>query len=365
MLENRKKRMTDSIGYFNFARGFGILFVVFSHTFKYFVSTKMHDGMFSNAALCLGSSVMAMFFMVSGFGFRSKKIKKTISEQARMLLVPYAVTVVLILAAKLALAILKQRSFMQYGGNMIFSYLLAMNGDEGTFLGLPVSNIGMMWFLWALFGGWIIYDAITRIRNTKIEYLLVVLGVLVSFLMIWYSPVWPFVLPHMLQAAGFICVGKIIRDFDFLEKKQNPLVYAVLCVPACITLIFGGVDINTCRWKLPVIDYIGIMCLGILILKLFSMLQNRSNKGTAYEMVSVIGVNTLEILCIHDFEGRVIPWYNWTHYFEGRIWLGVIIYLIVRICFIYAAFKIVKFVQHKFFKKKKTKHKKISLQIDK
>lgn len=360
-----KRRMIDSIGYFNFARGFGIICVLFGHTIRYFVSTEIiYSGLFSNISTSVGAAIMAMFFMVSGFGFRSKKIKKAISEQAQMLLIPYVVTASLIVAAKLVLAILKQKSFIQNGGDILIAYLIAINGYKSTILGFTVDNIGILWFLWALFGGWIIYDAITRIGNSKIEYLLVSTGILISFLMIHYSKVWPFVLPHMFQTTGFICVGKLIRDSDFLEKKQNPLVYIILCVSAGITLTFGGVDINSCSWRLSVIDYIGIMCLGILILKGFSALQNRKVKGKLYNAVAILGVNTLYIFCIHGVEAKIIPWYRWTHYFDDRIWLGLFIYLLVRICFIFIAFNLVKFIQHKFFKKKKSKHKKISLQID-
>lgn len=362
---NREKRMTDTLGYFNFARGIGIIFVVFGHTLKFFVSSEISDQVFGNALVSIGSAVMAMFFMVSGFGFRSKKIKKAILEQANMLLLPYAVTAGLILAAKLTLSILKHRSFMEYGGENVIAYLLALNkGYEGTILGMPVSNIAMMWFFWALFGGWNIYNAITRMDDVKKQYALVGFCVVLSFPMVYFSKVWPFVLPHMLQAVGFICVGKLVRDTDFLEKKQNPLVYIAIAVPAMITLAFGGVDIYTCMWKLSIIDYVGILCLGVLILKMFSMIQNMQFKSKIYGMISLLGINTLEILCIHAFDEKVIPWYNWLHFFTGREWLGVIVYAFVRTCFIFVAFKLVKFIQHKFFKKKKKKHKKIKLQID-
>ncbi len=357
--------MTDSIGYFNFSRGVGIIFVVLAHTAKFFVSSEMNDQLFGNAIASLGSAVMAMFFMVSGFGFRSKKMKKALGEQSRLLLLPYVITAGLILLAKLTLAILKQRSFMDYGGDMVMSYLIAINhGYEGTILGLPVNNIAMLWFLWALFGGWCIYNAITRIKDSKKQYTLVCLCVIASFALISYSHVWPFVLPHMLQAVGFICVGKIIRDSDFLEKRQNPMVWILLSIPTLLTLAFGGVDVYTCSWRLSIIDYIGILCMGVLLLKMFSMIQNTYSSGNVYEWIAGLGINTLQILCIHAFDEKVIPWHNWIPLFENRIWLGILIYAVVRICFIFVAFKIVKFIQSKFFRKKKKKHKKIKLQID-
>lgn len=359
-----RNNLFNSIGYFNFARGICILFVIFGHTATLFVDNTIEAARFGNITENLGAGLMAMLFMVSGFGFRSKKNSKCIKQQAQLMLIPYVVTTLCVIGAKLVLAILERRSFWHYGGEFISTYLLVINrGFKGTIFGLPTDNIAWTWFLWALFGGWCIYNAIVRLDNEKLTPILVALCVIVGMSLTLISKVWFYCIPHMLQTTGFIYAGHMIQEKELMDKKLNPICWVAIWVFAMITLFFGGIDMFTCAWNLFILDYIGSVALGFLLLKAFSWLASKEPNNLVYDWISDVGYNTMLLLCIHTFDSRVIPWHRFQSLFAGKAALGILVCTIIRGIFVFAAFKIVKFIQKKFFKKK-SKHKKIKLQID-
>ena len=311
---------------------------------------------------------MAMFFMISGYSFHSRKMKRCVKTQIKLLLIPYWITVGCVIGAKLVLAVLHWRSFWLYGGQYIFSYLFAINrgvngGYDGTILGLKVDNVAMLWFFWALFGGWIIYNAITRIRNRRLQYFLIAACMFAGIGMTYISKIWPFVLPQMFQATGFLFMGHMIREKHLLERKLSPAEYAGAGVLAVISIIWGGTDMYTSVWKLGLLDYFGIASLGFGFMRFFSWLAEKRKWQAGYDFISNVGTNTQMILCIHAFDEKVIPWHRLHQFFEGRYWMGCIVYFVIRCVFIFYAYKIIHFIKANFFRKKRKKRARIQLDI--
>ena len=360
---------SDSIGYFSFARGFGIICVLLGHSILLLYPMTFTDKPFGNLPSVYGGSIMAMFFMISGYSFRSRRICRCVKTQIKLLLKPYWITVGCIIGAKLVLAVLHQRSFWLFGGQYIFSYLFAINrgiqgGYSGTILGLEVNNVAMMWFIWALFGGWVIYNAITRINSIKLRHCLVAVCVCSGVGLTYVSKVWVFVFPQMLQTVGFIFLGHMIREHHLIERRLSPAWYIVLGIPAAVTIIWGGVDMYTCVWKLGLLDYLGISSLGFFFIRFFVWLTRREKKrwNAVYDLVSNIGANTQIILCIHAFDEKIIPWSRLDSFFTGKYWMGCIVYSIIRCFFVICAYKIIRFIDFTLFRGGK-KHARIRLDI--
>ena len=70
----------DSIGFFDFARGIGIIGVLMGHSILLWYPMTFTDRPFGNLNSVIGSSIMAMFFMISGYGFQRRKMYLSFSE---------------------------------------------------------------------------------------------------------------------------------------------------------------------------------------------------------------------------------------------------------------------------------------------
>lgn len=368
-IERERSASSDAIGYFNFAKGVGIIGVLLGHSIMLLYPLAFTDKPFGNMSSILGGGFMAMFFMISGYGFHSRRMKKCVKTQVKLLLIPYWITVVCVIGAKLVLAFLHQRSFWQYGGQYIFSYLFAVNrgvdgGYSGTILGLKVDNVAMLWFFWALFGGWIIYNAITKIKSSRLQYFLVVACICISIGMTYMSKIWPFVFPQMLQAVGFLCAGHVIREQRLLEQRLSPVWYIGAGGLATVSIIWGGADMYTCVWKLGLLDYVGIASIGFLYMRFFAWFAEKRKWQTVYNFISNIGTHTQLILCIHAFDEKVIPWSRLEPFFEGRYWLGCIGYFVIRCAFVFCAYKVICFIETNFLRKRRRKRARIQLNIE-
>lgn len=346
----RRERDTNSIGFFNVARGCGICFVVACHSLIYFYPITYREGLFGNLLPNLGAGLMAMFFIISGYGFYPQKPKKCIRTQSKLLLRPYLITVCLILLAKLGLAILERRSFWKFGGQYIFSYLFAVNeGWEGTILGLEVDNVAMFWFFWALWGGWIVYNFIARLQSQNVRRILVLGCVLLGWSLTLISQVWVYVIPNMLVVVGFLFIGHRLRETAWLEKPNLTVPeYVVLLVPSLITLAFGGVDMYSFTWLLGPIDILGSACLGVLFCRLFAWLSTFPIENKMTEALGYIGFHTLWIFCIHAFEEKVFPWYRLGNLFSERKYIAVILCFLLRCVVIWIGLKLIEFVSRKW-----------------
>ena len=68
-MRSELERYTN-LGYFNTARGLGMLLILFGHSLSpFFDAPDQTQVIFSGAGSLLGAGIMALFFMISGFGF--------------------------------------------------------------------------------------------------------------------------------------------------------------------------------------------------------------------------------------------------------------------------------------------------------
>lgn len=358
------RRKSGDLGYFNLARGLGMLFVVAGHSMGLFMVPS--DGtptLFSGAGRVFGGGVMAMFFLISGFGFYKRKPKKCLSIQAKMLLRPYCVVAAAILLTKLGLAVIERRSFWKHGGELILTYLLGLNVEGGgTFCGVPVDSISIFWFVLALFGGWIIYNGIVQLESQKIQWVLVAGCTLVGYLLTLISKVWPLCVPIALLAVGYLALGAQIRQHRLLERKLPAWSYILLCVPILISAAYGEVNIVACVWRLGLVDVIGTFCLSFLLLRLYARFMERNPHGHLILLIEAVGFHSIWIVCLHAYEKVIFPWY----------WLGKVFPqspgLCMALCFsgrcvvIYLLYRLISYVNKRWGKKRRKK--KINIEIE-
>lgn len=339
---NTKQESIRNIGSYNFARGIGIIFVLVAHTYSLFVAEKSSSNiLFSHAGEVFGGGVMMMFFIISGLGFYKRRPARCIKTQSRMLLRPYYIVAVAVLISKLGLAFIRQRSFWKHGGELLLTYLFGLNvAGGGTIAGFPVESIGIFWFIWALFGGWIIYNQISQVSSEKVKNGLVCICVIFGYLLTIFSKVYPFCIHTMLLAVGGIDVGMRIRKNKILESRWPAGLWIILLFSAFISLAWGNVSIVLGQWKLGPLDVCGSFAIGILLVKFFSWIDTKNIHTKAVEQIEKIGFYSIWVVCIHAYEKVIFPWYTLGNRFDPLI--SIVICLIGRSCVIYFIYCLVR-----------------------
>lgn len=329
-----------SLGYFNLARGLGMVLILLGHSITpFFPAHEPAETLFAGAGSVLGGGIMAMFFMISGFGFYSRSPKKCLSMQWRLLLKPYILTAAAILLTRMALALLKQRPFSDHGGELVLTYLLGLNAEGGGNFGrIEIESVSIFWFILALFGGWVIYNGIFRLKSKKLQTILITGCIIAGYLLTLISKVWPFCLPMMLLSVGYLAAGWQMRQYHLLEQKLPAWCWALLAAITCVSAAFGGVNMVACEWKLGLVDVAGSFCAGFLLMRLYCRFMALSLHGPVIRLLEAVGFHSIWVVFLHGYEKVIFPWYRLGEVLPGP--LAVAACLAARCAVMYALFQL-------------------------
>lgn len=346
-----------SLGNFSFARGVGMILVIMGHSCSFMATQNYQHGftLFENAISVIGEGFMIMFFMISGFSFYKRKFKKCLRTQAKLFLGPYYIVFALIIISKCLNVIIRHRPFPNV---LLPTYLFGLNALGGKVIGgYQISDIGIFWFIWALFGGWIIYNQISQIRNGKIKNILVLLCVISGWLLTCFSKIYPFCIHAMLLAVGGLAAGVYIQKNKLLERPWTISMRAGVICFSMISLAFGNMKIMQGIWKLGILDICGVFSVGLVLMKFFYWIERKQENSNLCVVcwIEMIGFYSLWIICIHAYESQVFPWWVLSYYFSPM--MSSILCFICRCCAIFIIFFLVKKVRYYFMKYKCRKNK--------
>lgn len=355
----KHEKMTAGLGYFNLARGLGIILVVLGHSINLFLPSSADisvSGIFSGTGSAAGAGVMAAFFMISGSGFFRRSPGKCMRLQFRLLIHPYLWTAAAVIATKIALAVIEKRSFLNHGAEMIPTYLFGLNAEGGGRLfGFPIDSVSILWFLLALFGGWILYNWIRQTESKYLHFIFAAVCTAAGWIMTVISPVWPYCLPIMLLTVGFLWAGELIRDHNLLERRLPAWCWAVIGIPALCSILFGQVNIVAGIWKLGPIDVFGVFCWGFIILRIYALFMKKGHLGCIAGFIEETGFHSIWIVCLHAYEKVIVPWYRLAGMFETRPVLGICLCFAARCAVMYILYRAIVFILYRIRKKKRKK----------
>lgn len=328
----------NTLGYFNLARGLGILMIIIGHSVSPFLmgSDAANPGIFANAGYVFGGGVMAMFFMISGFGFYVRRPKKCFTTQAKMLLKPYYLVGLSVLAVRMASAFLKGRNLLSTMIEGLLPYLLGMNAENISALaGEPIRSITVMWFVMALFVGWIIYNGICRLHSRAVKISLIALCVTLGWVLSSVAQAWPFCLPMGLITVGYLSVGYQIKQQQLLDSKLPGYLPPLMLVVIVFSCAVGNVDMGAGVWKAGPLDVGASFCIGYLLLQLYARFMERDHSHPILHILEWAGSRSIWILALHAFEKSALPWYRLHNLLQGRPLISTILCLVFRICLIW------------------------------
>lgn len=344
-----------SLGYFNLARGLGMICIVLGHTMNLYLKNASQTSPFSGMGSVLSGGIMAAFFMMSGFGFFRRKPKKCLKIQAKFLLRPYWLVAGAVLLTKMFLAILRKRSFLENGGELVVTYLFGLNAEGGgQVFGIPIESVSIFWFVLALFGGWNIYNGILQVKSEKVQAALVFCCIVLSNLLTQISRVWIYCLPMAFLAAGYLAAGEYMKKKNLLEKRISVIAWGLILLVIAVSAVFGEVNIVACVWKLGLLDVAGTFCVGFVILRMYAGFMKCERNGKIIQFIEKIGFNSIWVVCIHAYEKIIFPWYRVAAFFSNHVILGVFFCFVARCLVIAVIYKGLSIVMRLGKKKRKS-----------
>lgn len=352
------RRMHYSLGFFNAARGMAALFVIIGHSMALFLKhlPMPQQTLFAGAGRVLGAGVMAMLFMVSGFYFQRRPVKRCLQTQSRLLLKPYVLTGLAILAGLWVRSRITGSPFRDTGLNIAATYLLGLNASRGiTVLGIRLGTVSLFWFVLALYWGWIILNRIEFLKTATVRALVITACVVAGWALTNISTVWPMALPMALLAVGYLAAGSQIRNRQLLDKRIPFWAWLVILPVLFVSLALGNVDIAGCTWKLGLVDVAASFFVGYLMLRFYCRWMTRKTGGLYLRRTDNLGIHSLRILCMHAFEKEVIPWGNLIRLFPEHPLLCVVLCIAGRLLAIQVLIILLEKVRKFLHRKKRIK----------
>ena len=327
-MEGTKPRTVSSIGMFDMLKGAGMLTIVFAHTAELY-SLQNFSGLSLTAffPFIYRESLMAAFFIASGYGFRKRSIGKCIHQQLKSLLKPYLYTA---LFTAVLHFIIHYKTFQYLPGTVTESvkvtggFLLGLP-HTATYFGQEFFSCGPMWYLLSLLVGWIFLDVILNIFPENY----VPWAVAGCALLGWGSSlVWelPFCLIQGAVVVPYLYIGFLAKKHHLLDQPLSPKLRAGLIAAAVLiavgALITRTTDcISLAEWSLGPLSIFLDGAAGLLFIRLF--LRWSRGQGPVVRFLEAVGRRSLNIFCIHTIELTAIPWYLLVAHFTDRPMLGI------------------------------------------
>ena len=270
---------------FDILKGIGIIAVIIGHleTLPYYPYRNF-----------IFAFHMPLFFIIAGYFYKIKPIKKSFKKDFKRLVIPYLFTSTIVLIEFLLYAIYKNNF------SRVFDYFFAIffcSGSGHTSLIWPiVPCVGPIWFLVAMFWCKTIYNYL-RIHHVN----LVIIGAIAILATIVdkYIINLPFCILPGISAIIFFMLGDICKDLKNLKHKNVILACAIITFLFCV--FFSELSMVKCHYKYYPIDIIGA-CGGTYLFYKLSTFIVQSKSKYIKSFLTWFGVNSLIVLSIHTIE---------------------------------------------------------------
>lgn len=351
-MKEKQKMESLPLGFYNMLKGLGMILVIYGHS----ANLVGQSGKLSDFFTVLGAGVMAMFFIISGYGFVRRKPKKYIKASAKDFLKPYAIVGALVVLSKLGLAFVRHRSFYEHGFEYVPTYLLGLNASGGgEFMGIPIQSIGIFWFVLALFTGGIILNFILGIGDEKKQMAVVAAVVIAGYLLTLITKIWVFVLPIGLISTGYLYFGYLTKKYNLMMKTLKWYVWLAIIAISCLFLCFSWMNIACVDFRFGFFDVIGIGVIGFLLIRIYMVVRPTLGSNLIVKSLETIGFYSFWIICVHAYEAIIFPWYRIRALISNDILMILVVFVVRSIVIAFGVWGILFIKKHMKKKKKKVK----------
>nr|MBQ8251770.1 acyltransferase family protein [Lachnospiraceae bacterium] len=291
--------MEKRIDWIDIAKGIGIICIVLGH---------LGNGKINSIVYTFH---VPLFFFLSGFLLNIEgKTKDFIKKKSKALLLPYAVTCVLICVFSIPINILRHKNWKRALSKWIFaSFYGSGNKFEEPFF---IPAIGAIWFLLALFWGLLFMKVLSCIKKE----VRVCAVFLICGLSVWsVKYLW---LPFSIQAGGcalpFLYLGYMCRQIQpqieqiIHTSSEVKITASVFFIANWIYAIrnYRGFYLVRAFWGNGILDFWGSICGTAVVLIVAKLLSKK--RGFLFSMLSGAGKYSLLVMCVHVIEFYFVPW---------------------------------------------------------
>lgn len=319
--------MKKRIEYIDAIKGFGILLVMFNHCGLYNESISP----------IISAGYMPWFFILSGITFKNKGTKNNIQLKCKRLLIPYFFYGIILSFIPLA----------EWSNNLLgilYSRYCLYPNLSHTFLpkyGSP------LWFLTAMFISYILFFLYIRISQKKKQIYLIILYIIIAYLCTYLPILLPWSIDTAFIGAIFIILGYRFQPF-FLSEKTNLMKLLIsICLIIPITIFNGNTNMSIRYYgnSNHIYSLYFFLIIGIISFIILREIFIRIKSTIVTKILSVIGIQTLRLMCIH-----LIFIYTFNHIFKTFIQANdsiiTIISIVITILLSILTDKIIKKLQN-------------------
>ncbi len=291
----------NRVQYIDIARGIAIICIIIGHLDNYQIVRVVYT-----------FHVPIFFFITGYFTSANLPIKKFIKNKVHTLMLPY-------MYASLALIIMNTlKSFVFIGSNAakdtFLEWVYAAIYGAGVTIYQPfyIRAIGALWFLWATFWGSIFLRFLLSVRGERIRIALV--------LVLFFAGYWSrnlFWFPFSIQAGFcatlFLYLGYLVRiSREYFQKvpMEVKAFGTILALFFWINFInnYQSFALVCCEIGRGMIDIFSCICACYIIILVSRYIENHISVFSKF--FSFCGKNSLLVLCIHNTEHNVLPWWE-------------------------------------------------------
>ena len=343
------------IGTFNLAKGLGICFVVMIHVgLCVLTEADLISGslMLGVLFVFLTYGLMPAFFILGGFGRKTKRASAGILTNLKEMMIPYLIiSLVIIICNAIKIYIDGSYEFIDFKKDLLSLAVMLIHDKDinGEFF----RSIGPLWFTSSFALGNILLSAVFKIKTTAIRYIyLLILITAAGYLM--SKDYAYFCITTGFMAAVYMYVGYLIyKDKRFLYNvKIHAVLVGLLPIVTLLALLNGT------SFAISGNNMGNVFVLGFLISTLAALIYirvcvslNDSFLGKI-KVFGLIGRYSYHIFFAHALEYMVIPWNRVAEYLPDNVVLKICMILVMRT----AVISLLTFVFIKFSKVKNNKH---------
>ena len=330
-MEGTKPRTANSLGMFDLLKGIGMLTIVFAHTGElYPMGDASHINPLTFCMFAYRESLMAAFYIASGYGFRKRSIGKCIDQQVTTLLKPYiytgiATTVFHFLIHYLCYGSLHNATYET--GKVLGGFALGLP-HTAEYFGQTFFSCGPMWYLLSLMIAWVLLDLILNIFPEAYTNW----AVLGTMLLGWGICItWeaPFCIGQGMVTVPALYVGYLAKKHKIFDKPlsrrlKNTLLGCAAAVAVLVLLTQSTDCVSMAQWNFGPVSILLDAGAGLGILSMVLWFQRRVD-NFVIRGIQAIGRRSLYIFCIHTVELTAIPWYLMPPKFAAHPVLGVVL----------------------------------------
>ena len=254
---------------------------------------------------------MPLFFIIAGFFISDTVPLKEFSlKRAKRLLVPYIVSCLIVAVLCAAVVLFKDHTIMSAWQELLKRLWISIYGSgsgHGSMIGTfgTGSEIGMMWYLIALFWSSIIVKSVSKNRMAGIITLMISAVAIGSTMIFGWIP---FSLQNGLGSVFWVWIGYYIKKKDLLANILkfilSPWIVLVL-ITWILSALYGCTHLYGNYYKLGIVDVVGAIAGCLIVFGICDFLDKKSI--WIKKVLSWIGINSLLIYCLHFMENNVYP----------------------------------------------------------